>query len=55
MTSAQSVLMQQEWPTPDGFRLEASPHPELGSDVTGFPLAKQIGTRSEDHKTRGQS
>jgi len=35
MTGVRSVLMQQEWPTPDGFRLDASPHPELGLDVTG--------------------
>ena len=46
--------MQQEWPTPDGFRLDAFPHPELGSDVTGIPLAKKIGTRSEGDKMRGQ-
>jgi hypothetical protein len=35
MTGEQGVLMQQVWPTPDGFRLDASPHPDLGSDVTG--------------------
>jgi len=35
MTAEQRVLMRQEWPTLDGFRLDASPHPELGSDVTG--------------------
>jgi pimeloyl-ACP methyl ester carboxylesterase len=54
MTGEQSALIQQERPTPDGFRLDASRHPELASDAAGIPLANQIGTRSEDHKMRGQ-
>ena len=36
MTGKQCVVMQQKWPIPDGFRLDAFLHSELGSGVTGI-------------------